>query len=448
MGCGSSSLDASDAQQSYEITNSSSSSPDSKLPILHEPDSPQLQINPVLENSEPEIVTQNVEKKNRVEAQELLESRNNISKATYRDIHVRDLFEKSQQGNMISFSAFLSLHIIRQLLQRQIISSDSLLELFQIYDKNEDKRLNRDEFVDLMDIIHLSYGHLLDEDDISESTTSRPSTTTTIDNNNNAAAKVGKRLTYKGPTAGADTPYTPYVPRGHRQEEVGDIDAMGDPSLLDDSTAGRNTAAYPHAVATNLQFDREEDAAGNESRQLPPMDWKRIKLSRAVDEAILATPSNSAASAESRFTSPPFSRPLSVKKGFLVKKEEGDSPSSRGNSKFFTLTDGTLTYYDSASRTPPFSIDRKSIKLSGMNVTVVGDNTLQLHRDLESETVEASAVSPYKGRREILSLEIKSIQERDDWISAIKEHIDYSSGLSQAAAAGPRVKGGELRLMQ
>jgi len=69
-----------------------------------------------------------------------------------------------------------------------------------------------------------------------------------------------------------------------------------------------------------------------------------------------------------------------------------------------------------------------------MNVSVVGDNILQLQRDFAAESTESSYYSQHPSylSREVLSLQIKSITERDDWIAAIQEHIDFSASMNHA----------------
>jgi len=109
----------------------------------------------------------------------------------------KDMFDMSQQGGMLSFSSFLRLARVRQVLASHVMNSDGILELFQIYDKDNDKRLQKDEFIDLMDIIDLSYGHLLDDGSLTDTNSEHAQHPTTI--SNQSLNKTAKRLTYKGP---------------------------------------------------------------------------------------------------------------------------------------------------------------------------------------------------------------------------------------------------------
>lgn len=349
----------------------------------------------------------------------------------------KDMFDMSQQGGMLSFSSFLRLARVRHVLASHVMNLDGILGLFQIYDKDEDKRLQQDEFVDLMDIIDLSYGHLLDDGSLTDTNSEHAQHAPTI--SHQSLSKPAKRLTYKGPDIKSLMQDTA-LPTSLSLNNPNNPNPTEESYTKEHHNLNINTEVNSDDVQLRVRKTNIAPIGDKEafSQQLQHLLTER-RLHRTAEPP--ATPSPSAESnhhyqeEEDRyhnhhnyaFQSPP-SRPLSVKKGFMLKKDgHADSPTSR-TSRFFTLNDGTLTYYDSASKSPPFSIDRKSINLSGMNVTVVGDNILQLQRDFAAESAESSHHSQHNNR-EVLSLQIKSITERDDWIAAIQEHIDFSASI-------------------
>jgi len=275
----------------------------------------------------------------------------------------KDMFDMSQQGGMLSFSSFLRLARVRQVLASHVMNSDGILELFQIYDKDNDKRLQKDEFIDLMDIIDLSYGHLLDDGSLTDTNSEHAQHPTTI--SNQSLNKTAKRLTYKGPDIKSLIQDT--VP-----QTLLTSNNFSNPNGTEESqaTEGHNLIIETEINSGDVQFgSRKANLApiGNKeafSQQLQHLLTER-RLQRSSEPPTTPSPSteNNRDYQEDdvdryhNYQSPP-SRPLSVKKGFMLKKDgHADSPTSR-TSRFFTLNDGTLTYYDSASKSPPFSIDK------------------------------------------------------------------------------------------
>lgn len=106
------------------------------------------------------------------------------------------------------------------------------------------------------------------------------------------------------------------------------------------------------------------------------------------------------------------------KRGFLVHTKSGrmqvseDTALRRATSKFFTLDKGILSYMDSTSKTPPISLDNREVLLRNAQVIVRG-STLDICTEQDGD---------------IISLEVKSFQERDDWVDAINQHIEFTRG--------------------
>ena len=388
------------------------------------------------------------------------------SKAT-----VEDIFNNSQQGGVINFSSLIMVNSIRAVLRSQLISLDSLLELFQIYDKDSDGWLQLSEFIEFVEIIDLSYGHLLPETNSAQSRRS---------------SKPLRRITYKGPVE----TLTPYHSVSSAEEIFGFNSASHD--SYDDESGSKVavvTASSVHYVtspgvaATETRIHNSGGQPQSHSKRKfitpvletqvettdPSIEPQPMPLSSPVttiSEEIKKTANSATPRVRNRMTNPlpQMSTPdhiaaavaasgilsPSAKKGFMVKQEEkGDgSPAAAKANRFFTLNDGSLTYYDSTTKTPPFSLDRRTIALSGMSVTVVGDNVLQLRRgDLtcpqhvspggSPSSISTGIFSPSRdSSREVLSLMIKSSLERDDWIRALQAHIDFSTSLDRAAGPG------------
>ena len=384
----------------------------------------------------------------------------NVENATY-DVQsvksinsIEDTFSHYQQGNTISFSSFLMIETIKAVLKNQLLSSDSLLELFQIYDKDNDKRLRLDEFTELMEIIDLSYGHLLKVESKFDP------------NERTRSGKHARKLTYKGPVE-------TMTPQNSLSSEEEDINLSLVPESDHADFKEEVVTVQPLLIVVPPSPAKHKDAAASELAPPPPTPpssfVKRTSINYTpvgvastsserrfiaakpevnkrskVDGKPPLTPSTSTPFGNSHSISQssstelfsPSGRPLSMKKGFIVKKDEGDLKASR----FFTLNDGNLTYYDSASKTPPFSLDRRTIALSGVSVSRVGESTLQLCRG-DAATESPSHSRPSSGTmtpssREVLSLEIKNAQDREAWLSAIQEHIDFSSSLDKEHSNG------------
>ena len=381
-----------------------------------------------------------------------------------------DIFNKYQHGGGINFDSLVMVNSIRAVLRRQLITSESLLELFQIYDKDGDGWLQLSEFIEFVEIIDLSYGNLLPQSNSPSRRSSKPL----------------RRITYKGPVE----TLTPYHSVSS-MEDIGGFTASNDYDDDSEAKVSVATASSVHYVTSpgsesstaetrmqsssddrsKTQFKREyrkfpllepradTAAAAAQPQSTPPSSSTTTSAERnarteqlaALQARNLSTPptrssahDNAAAMAMAMAEATGIPSP-SGKKGFMVQQEEKSdgSPTAARVNRFFTLNDGSLTYYDSTTKTPPFSLDRRTIPLSGMSVTVVGETFLQLRRgDLTSSSSDSSAgnsplsisagiFSPSRDRREVLSLEIKSSRERDDWIRAIQAHIDFSTTLDR-----------------
>lgn len=114
----------------------------------------------------------------------------------------------------------------------------------------------------------------------------------------------------------------------------------------------------------------------------------------------------------------------SQKKGFMAKQNlDGRLSRSRSARQFFVLDNGTLSYIDSKSKTPPFSIDNRNLFLGGTTARALDDATIELVRGPDVNG-------------EIIYLAVKDSTERDVWLQALNEHIKFCN---EAGMACPTV---------
>jgi hypothetical protein len=169
----------------------------------------------------------------------------------------------------------------------------------------------------------------------------------------------------------------------------------------------------------------------------------------------------------------------------MKKKSSINASSSSSKSRqFFSLDNGVLSYIDSTSKTPPFSIDNRGLNLNGIELVVKND-LLELspknifvvenevkkssddddvekeeHKSLKKTLVfkkinnkngdddsddeienekngkninNIEKISDMKNSSDVaspvLTLQIKNEKERLDWIEAFHEHINFSTSI-------------------
>jgi len=110
------------------------------------------------------------------------------------------------------------------------------------------------------------------------------------------------------------------------------------------------------------------------------------------------------------------------KKGYILK--QGHVIKNWKN-RFFILDEGVLTYYESSTPNAPYGVNKKGeLKLNDITVT---DN-----KSLVTLSTRGRGAAD-------LVLEIKYPNEREEWVAAIRQHVDY---LKAAAAAATTTTNG------
>lgn len=133
-------------------------------------------------------------------------------------------------------------------------------------------------------------------------------------------------------------------------------------------------------------------------------------------------------------TTAPVSPPPQVKRGFLVTSSSNSplSSPSRPNSttnsrtpslgirsRFHVLDQGILYHLDSNVTSGPVALDKHGVSLRGHTViTTEPDSNLIM---LSTKGIIDEEED------EVITLEVKNEQDRQDWVQAIQEHINYIS---------------------
>jgi hypothetical protein len=126
------------------------------------------------------------------------------------------------------------------------------------------------------------------------------------------------------------------------------------------------------------------------------------------------------------------------KKGFIVTRRENFSRTANlpSNGRFFSLENGKLSYMDSTSRKPPFSLMHREVELKGMDITV-NKNIMELSPNNRSSYRSDGAVSAISEGGSVKSadsneepldvvvLVMKNEEECNLWNTAIQDHIRY-----------------------
>jgi hypothetical protein len=108
----------------------------------------------------------------------------------------------------------------------------------------------------------------------------------------------------------------------------------------------------------------------------------------------------------------------------LAKRESFDKSEvvSASQSRFFVLENGCLSYMDSTSKKPPFSLNHRNINLAGVDIRVT-ENIIEL-TPLRGMGQQGGSEKDDAG--EIVVLELKSAAECAEWMWAIQEHLEFS----------------------
>lgn len=303
----------------------------------------------------------------------------------------RDEFERLyDKDNKMSYNRFLKTRRVRRLIKSNAMKRDSVHELYCIYDKDNDGDISMAEYVELMDIINLSYEEHINAVELSDSED---------EIHNMPGGSNSTRDSTPSKTSSSTSSNSPGdSPIGTNVVDV----------VVIDTTA--STATQRSSLNSEMLLRL---SSGNYST--------RSSASKSANHAE-SEPEHEPEPDENSLPGPLFS--ASPKKGFLLKKEkpftlplDGNSAfddasmkeNASGNKRFFTLDDGVLTYYDHVANTQ--GLLKRDIVLKDAKLNVASHNIFEIQQANSSKYV---------------SLEVKNLTERDEWVAAIREHIELS----------------------
>lgn len=335
---------------------------------------------------------------------------------------------------MLDFETFLLFPEVQAVLEEKSVQKPLLLELFNIVDKDMDGYVNDLERADLLELIDLSYGNKSKANSPKgEGKASKPVPNATDDSVNAepTAAAAGP------PAATSTVEESPPAPAALLNSEPSVSASTSTKSLASASadsapTADQSPQPSPALGAAVPQRTRSKPKV---IRFIAPVDTTTMPASAEADTARLSVRSvGSFATVETAGTSE-ASTPKNLneadlrdlppqKKGFMVSKRENTSRTevlSQAKSRFFVLECGVLSYMDSSSKKPPFSINQREIVLRDANIQVT-------FKTIEISPSASNGASEKDDANEVTVLELKSEEECQDWLAALREHMQFSAG--------------------
>ena len=319
---------------------------------------------------------------------------------------------------LLDFDTFLLFPDVQAVLEDKSAEVSVLLELFKIVDKDEDGYVDDAQREDLLELISLSYGKKSPKHN-SVSSELAASTTGTGNSEHSSTVDVGLSL---------DSP--------SKKKEFS--------SILERQII-RNLPPVPVSTTTSIEPITATSTSGPRGRAKPKII--RFIAPQLLDNANSTLP-HTATDKTDETTNIPIqttfstkSRPFSTtsinsgenkdypaqKKGFMIAKCESFDKAeviSTPQSRFFVLDNGCLSYMDSTSKKPPFSMSHKRIRLTGVDIKVL-NNSIELI-PLRENNNNTSEKSEKDDGNEIVVLELKSKEECEEWMRAIQEHLEYS----------------------
>ena len=312
---------------------------------------------------------------------------------------------------LLDFDTFMLIASVQDLLDDSCVDIDTLKELFDINDKDGDGFINDKEREDLLQLIDLSFskdspyskhGAVSNTDDRLNSPPESPSTADRFIDRYSTLAISPSTVIDRGFDA-VTAQLKEHVSRSvvlHTHNA-----ALFNPPPP--PTHGDNTVRPPpekrgflvkHESYQSMQH-RPQSFHQHSMHQLPSLQHQSMhRPPQSLQHQF-------SSSMETADKTPPHSAP--------------SRPSP--NSRFFLLDKGSLSYMESTSKKPPFSLSNRELSLCGM----------QLRADNERNTIELSA-SCQSGQSsgEVVVLGVKTSSELDDWIEALQDHIHYSETIS------------------
>lgn len=288
--------------------------------------------------------------------------------------------KKTERG-FIDFQSFLEMEEVKDLMNEfTYLLDDQLLEVFEVFDDDEDG---------------LVTGHQADEI---------------------VCAIRGREqqqpATSSSPSSPLGTSASPVSP----------------PQQSDDLQPTQSQSPTTSGTATKAKKVLKPLVYSPEPPTTPKKSLKRGNSSMAIEKGIILN------DFVAETTSAPVSPPPQVKRGFLVTSSSNSplSSPSRPNSttnsrtpslgirsRFHVLDQGILYHLDSNVTSGPVALDKHGVSLRGHTViTTEPDSNLIM---LSTKGIIDEEED------EVITLEVKNEQDRQGWVRAIQEHIDYIS---------------------
>lgn len=288
---------------------------------------------------------------------------------------------KQDDDLLLDFETFILFPDVQAVLNAKSVNKSTLQELFTIMDKNADGYVNDREREDLLELISLSYG--------------KKSPKHGADAGKAAIETSEESKTESLPTPpGADRPTKPKSKNERAKPKI--IKFVAPELVQPGATPYTDSAPAAKPVeSSSSKRDSARSLASNDSGRESPRQ----------------------------------------KKGFMVTKRESFDKSevlSTAESRFFTLDNGCLSYMDSTSKKPPFSMSHREIKLTGVDISV-HKNVIELapRRGVGSEKDDGSVGSESTNGGEIVLLELKTEKECAEWMRAIQEHLAFATASAE-----------------
>jgi len=362
---------------------------------------------------------------------------------------------------MLDFKTFILIPEVQQVLDEGSVKASMLQDLFDIVDKDADGFVNDIEREDLLELISLSYG-----------AKSKPSTPLNRELDPLLPPVPTLVLSAPAPAPAQPEPVPPAeseasaqketpakgealeseTNKGTQKEPEKDSKKEGKKTQEKDAEEGAEKNAEKESKGETAGTEKEatsepaeengggvsplssEASTSTKSGKRKPKIIKFISPSLVVPGASQGEEAKSAETTEDQSPSTPVT-PTSAaareaakdlppqKKGFMVTRRERESLGSRdsseqGQSRFFCLDNGKLSFMDSTSRKPPFSMTHREIALKGVDVQVKGTA-------IELTPLASVSGSGDEEEKEIVILELKTEKECAVWMDAIREHMEF-----------------------
>lgn len=361
---------------------------------------------------------------------------------------------------MLDFKTFILIPEVQQVLAEGAVKTSMLQDLFDIVDKDADGFVNDIEREDLLELISLSYG-----------AKSKPSTPLNRELDPLLPPVPTLVLSAPAPMPVEPEPVAPAETDATSKAEQTATDGQSETEKKTDKNTDKKTeegekGAEKEAEKETKKEEEKVDEKGTEkdaeknanketeendggvsplsseaststkSAKRKPKIIKFISPSLVVPGAAQGEEAKSAETTEDQSPSTPVT-PTSAaakeaaardlppqKKGFMVTRRERESLGSRdsseqGQSRFFCLDNGKLSFMDSTSRKPPFSMTHREIALKGVDVQVKGTA-------IELTPLASVSGSGDEEEKEIVILELKTEKECEVWMEAIREHMKHA----------------------